>query len=470
MISGHFFTAAFFIFIAYYLLATAYYLILGGVGFFEDRKRARQHREEDYTAFSVSTFTIPVSVIIPAHNEEAWIRDSVQSILNLNYPEFELIVVDDGSTDKTLTILKETLELRFVFNPYVDHFQSGKVLGLFKSKLYPHVTVIHKESGQKKAGAVNAALNIAKYKFVCVMDGDTVLEPDIVLKVMAHIQKDPERLIGVGSYFGLANEFGIKDGRVIKKNFLRPPTVAYQDLEYVRSFIGARIAWSRWNTMPIVAGGFGLWRRDVFVELGGYDPQYSSEDVEFTFRAHDYVAKNSKLGYQILMLPYCAGWTEGPGDVSSLMKQRNRWHRVTAEAVWDYKYMMCNPRYGRFAFVTFPYFVLYEVLGVFFELGSILMTLVGYAFGFIDQRLFFGIFLFMVLCQALASLIPLFAFQRDQKIFNTKEISYFVCLGWIEFFWYRWIISFAKLLGTYDYLCGVRTYDRVRRFKVNHSG
>ncbi len=461
-----FFSGAFVIFVAYYLFLSVYYLVLNMVGFFEYWNRRKEHEEENYAALSVSSFTVPVSIIIPVHNEELWILDCLKSVLNLNYPEFEIIIVDDGSVDKTIPILKDFLKLKFIHNPYTDHFSSGKILGLYRSEKHPKITVLSKESGGKKAGAVNAGLNIAKYKFVCVMDSDTVLENNALLKVMAHVQKDPERIIGIGSYFGLVNGFKIKDGQILERSFSWKPVVAYQTLEYIRTFIGNRIAWSRFNAMPNIAGGFGVWRRDVLLDLGGYNTEFSSEDVEFTFRAHGYIAKHKKKHYRIMMLPYYVGWTEGPNDVKSLIQQRDRWQRVMIETVWHYKYMLFNPKYGSFGFVTFPYFLFYEVLGVFFELASVVITVWGYLAGLLNTELFFGFFILMILYQAFISLIPLFTFNRAQEIFKSKDAAYLVFLSLVEFFWYRWIIAWSKFAGTFNFFRGDRTYNMVPRTRA----
>ena len=464
------FVAAFFIFLGYYVVLAVYYLILGLVGFAVGHQRGEEDAEEDYRLLAASSFTLPVSIILPAHNEEAWIADSLQSLLNLNYPEFEIVVVDDCSTDRTLEILKERLELVAVHNPYTDHFQSGRIRGLFKSARHPHVTVLSKENGQKKAGAVNAGLNLARYKYVCVVDADTVLEPDALMRVMAQVEKDPEKIIGVGSYFGLVNGFEVENGNVVGKNFLRTPLVAYQDLEYLRSFIGNRLSWSRWNAMPNIAGGFGVWRRDVLLEMGGYNAEVSCEDIELTFRAHEYIAQHREAGYRIVMLPYVVGWTEGPHTIRNLIGQRNRWHRATMETTWKFRHMLCNPRYGNFGFLTVPYFFLYEVLGIFFELGSIAVTILGFLSGVFDLKLLVGFLVFMNLFQAFTSLLPLVAFHREQKIYRPAEFGYLVLLSLVEFAVYRWIIVVARVTGTLDFFRGVRTYDAVPRAKQRSTG
>lgn len=455
----------FLIFLAYFLLLIFYYFILGIIALFEERRRAWEDSTEDYTSLSASSFTMPVSVIIPAHNEEDWIADCLQSVLNLKYPEFEVIVVDDGSTDKTLAILDSKLKLQPIDKVYVERFKSGEIREIFKSMADARVTVINKVGGYKKAGAVNAGLNLAKYKYVCVMDADTVLEPDSLLRVMAHVQKDPDHIIGIGGYFGLANGFKIKDGRILERNFCQSPLITYQSLEYLRSFIINRTAWSKFNAMPNVAGGFGVWRRDILLELGGYAVDFSSEDIEFTFRAHDYIIENKKEGDKIIMLPYYVGWTEGPATIKSYILQRDRWQRVINETIWKYRHMILSPKHKIFAFLTLPYYLFYEVLGVFFEIASVALVIWGFLAGVLTVKTFLAYFTLMILLQALVSLLAIFAFNRDQKLFRLRDITYFIILSFMEFFWYKWLMSFAKCSGTLNYFRGVRIYDKYERVK-----
>lgn len=456
---------AFYILFGYFLVLVAYYTFLIIIGLAEERRRWRQNTIDDYSLLYLSSLTLPVSIIIPARNEEDWIRDSVLSAINLNYPKFEIIVVDDGSTDGTLDLLNKTLDLRTVETHYVKHFKDGKVQNILKSNKYPNVTVISKTTGLKKAGAVNAGLNIAKYKYICAIDADTLLEPDALLKIMAQIEKDPENIIGMGSYFGLINGFKIKDGRIIDHSFSYRPILAYQNLEYIRSFFGNRIAWSKFNATPNVAGGFGVWRRDILYEIGGYSADFTCEDIEITFRIHDYMTKKKDKKYKILTMPYYAGWTEGPGNIKSLISQRDRWQRVTNETVWAYKHMLFNPKYRWLGLFTMPYFLIYEVFGVFVELISLLFVGVGWALGVFSVNIFLAYFALMLLSQALISAMSLFAFTRDQKVFRLKYIAYLLFLSIIEMFWYRWIISFAKLLGTIRSLLNQRAYDQYVREK-----
>jgi len=451
--------------LGYFVILTIYYIFLAVVGSIEEMKKAMEGESEDYSLFYFSSLKLPVSIILPAHNEEDWITDSLQSLLNINYPEFEIIVVNDGSTDGTFDILNNILKLKPVDVVYIKHYKDGRLRGVLKSENYPNVTVIDKDAGNKKAGAVNAGLNMAKHEYICVLDADTILERDALLKVMAQVEKEPDKVIGVGSYFGLVNGFKIKNGAIMDRSCSYNPIVAYQNIEYIRSFIGNRLAWSRYNAMPNVAGGFGVWRKDVLYELGGFSGEFTCEDIELTFRAHDYVVKNKNKGYKIVMLPFYVGWTEGPDNIPALIMQRNRWQRVVNETVWRYKYMTCNPKYGFFGFMAMPYFVLYEVLGVFIEIVSIAFVAAGWALGVLNINIFMAYLLFMLLSQSFVSLLSLLAFVEGQRLFKIRYIVYLIMLTLTEFFFYRWIISLSKIIGTISSLRGIRSFDQYDRAK-----
>lgn len=453
----------FILFFAYFFVWMLYNLALLIVGILESSTRAKEDKYEDYTTLAGSPFTIPLSIILPAHNEKIWIMDSLKSILNQDYPEFEVIIVNDGSSDETLSILNDFLKLKSVDRSYTDRFQSGKIHEVFKSENYPNITVLSKSGGFKKAGAVNAGLNFVRYKYVCVIDADTVLEPDAFLKVMSHVQKDPERIIGIGSYFGMVNGFVINDGKIVKRSFSYNPLVAYQNLEYIRTFIGNRIAWSKYNSMPCVSGGFGIWRKDILMELGGYSTSFSSEDIELTFRAHDYIIKNKKKGYRIMMLPYYVGWTEGPSNIQSLILQRTRWQRVINETIFAYRHMMLNFKYKTLAFLTLPYFLLYEVFGIFLETLGIGIVTISWLAGALDFKVFSAFMVMSFFSQTLISLLSLLVFIRHQRALKLPYIAYLVLLSLLEFFLYRWILWIARLLGTYQFFKGVRAYEQYNR-------
>ena len=448
----------FIVFFVYFLILTVYYTVLCVLAFIQNRKFIRQWSNQDLAITINSDFVIPVSIIVPAHNEEKGIADCVNSLLNLNYPEYEIIVVDNDSTDGTIEVLKQNFGLQPVEEAYQTMPRSGQILKIYKSQKYPNITVIS-QSGLRKAGALNAGLGFARHRYLCLIDADTIFEPDSLSAVMSYVQRDPEKVIGVGSYFGLVNGFKVKSGRIIERSFSYNLVVAFQNLEYIRAFIGNRLSWSRFNANPIISGGFGLWRKDILIELGGYDPDFSCEDIEFTFRVQDYIARNNK-DFRILSLPFHVGWTEGPENLRSLIVQRKRWQRVTHETIWQYRQMLFNPKYKWFGMVTFPYFVFYEVFGVFFEISSIVIVAWAWFSGLLGLKTFLVYLVLMILVQALLSISVLMVFFKENLFFPLPYAAYLVFLSFWEFIAYRWAISIAKVMGTIEYFRAVRTFEQ----------
>jgi len=299
-----------------------------------------------------SPLTPPVSVLLPAYNEEAGIIDSVRSLLQLRFPEREVIVVDDGSTDGTLPALIAAFDLVAVRKVLRDELTTAPVRATFVSRRYRDLWVISKENGGK-ADALNAGINAARYPYVCAVDADAVLEPDALLRVAAPIVQDPERVVASGGIIRIANGCVIDDGRVMDVRLPRSRLATLQVVEYFRAFLVGRVAWSKMNALLIISGAFGLFKRSLVVAAGGYATATVGEDVELVVRFHR-TLRDRRRRYRIVFVPDPVCWTEAPEDLKTLATQRRRWQRGLVETLVTHRAAIGNPRAGAFGLVALP--------------------------------------------------------------------------------------------------------------------
>ena len=245
----------------------------------ENRMRIRETRAESTRTVAGSRFTIPVSVIVPMRNEEVLAAGVVEALLGLEYPEYEVIVVNDGSTDRTLDILREAYALE-PFERFTRRvFETEVVHAIYRSATHPGLTVIDKASRGSKADALNCGLNYAKYRYVCCVDGDTMYARDALLRSMRLVQSDPAMIIGVTSQIVVAahpERSYAESGGLVQASLIQN----FQHIEYLRAFLNDRLAWSRLGFMLCASGAFAVYRRDVIDEVGGFSRDFTCEDIE----------------------------------------------------------------------------------------------------------------------------------------------------------------------------------------------
>ncbi len=286
----------------------------------------------------------PVSVIVPAYNEAQGIIDSVRSLLSLRYPVFEVIVVNDGSTDATLDRLVEAFDLapsKFVFRKSLP---TQPLRGIYRSALHPKLIVVDKING-KKADALNAGLNISRYPLFCAVDADSVLEKDALLKVVRPFLEDPERTIGAGGIIRLSNGCEVRNGQVVRVGIPRNWIARFQILEYLRAFLGGRMGMAMMRSTLIVSGAFGIFRKDIAMACSGYRTTSITEDMDLVIRMQKLMHERKKP-YRIQFVPDPICWTEAPENLRVLARQRSRWHRGLVETLVNHRGMLFNPRYG----------------------------------------------------------------------------------------------------------------------------
>jgi cellulose synthase/poly-beta-1,6-N-acetylglucosamine synthase-like glycosyltransferase len=447
---------------AYLLLITVVSVVFLVVGAVENAVRRNEEESTDYETLAASRFTIPVSVIVAAYNEGPVIESSVASFLRFEYPEFEVVVVNDGSSDDTMERLREGFDLR-PYELFVRHvFPTRPVRGIYRSARHRNLVVVDKENGGK-ADAWNAALNVARYRYVCGVDADTVFDPEALLQVMRFPMTDPARVIGVTSQIQTAAEpekvlTEPRGRRRVDRSLLG----VFQHLDFVRAFINNRLAWSRLGFMLCSPGGFQIWRRDVLEEVGGYSTSFTCEDIELTFRIHEKF-RRERRDYVVHSLPDTVGVTEGPTAVRKLVSQRERWQRVIDETVIHYRRMWFDKSYGSVGMVGAPFYLLTEVLSPAIEVVGLAAVGAAVALGVFDVELFLVVLAAMTFTNAALTAGAVFLDDLQSRLYRRRDLARILFLAPFDILFYRPIITWAKLKGSWGFLRGDKSWNKFER-------
>jgi cellulose synthase/poly-beta-1,6-N-acetylglucosamine synthase-like glycosyltransferase len=341
----------------------------------------------------------PIAVLVPAYNEAAGIADSVRSLLALDYPQIEVVVINDGSADETLHRLTEVFDLHPVQRPTPPFLAHGEVRGVYAPRSQLRLLVIDKENGGK-ADSLNAGINFTTCPLVCSVDADSILEQDALAKTAMPFIENPETTVATGGLVRVANGCRIERGRVTDTNLPRSRFAMFQVIEYMRAFFGTRTGWTALNGLLIVSGAFGLFQRHAVVAVGGYRTDTVGEDMELVVRLHR-SCRDARRRYRIVYVADPVCWTEAPESARILRRQRRRWQRGSLEVLMFHRRMMFNPRYRAVGLLALPSLLLFEVLGPVLELSGYVVIAVGLLLGVIAP-LSFLLFLALAVLYGLA--------------------------------------------------------------------
>ena len=406
--------------------------------------------------------TPPIAFVVPAYNEERSIVDSVQSLLAMNYPRVELVVVNDGSTDGTLKTLVEAFGLIAIARDFDDALPHQPIRGIFRASREPRLIVVDKKNGGK-ADALNCAINLARSPLVCAIDADSLLEPESILRAVKPFVDDPERTIGVGATVRVANGCLISHGRVLEVGLARSFLARLQTIEYLRAFLMARLAWSEIGLLTIVSGAFGVFRRQAVIEVGGYSTETVGEDFELVVKMHRYMREHGR-DYRIEFIPEPVCWTEVPETLSSLGRQRARWHRGAMETFFTHRKMLGRRRYGRIGLVGYTNMLFSDVISPVAEvLGYVLVPLL-WALGLLSVEFFIA---FLALSFSLGLAVSAGAFMLQQmelhRLTRARDMIILFATAILENFGYRQLNNLWRLRGLWEYLRGDRHWGQMER-------
>jgi cellulose synthase/poly-beta-1,6-N-acetylglucosamine synthase-like glycosyltransferase len=446
----------------FFFAINSYYLVLTVAGFCRTLRVFNEVRRPDQRRLLRSPLTPPVSVLAPAFNEEANVVENVRSLLMLDYPLFEVILVNDGSTDSTLGRLIDAFDLRRSARSFEHSLRCKPIRRIYESASYPNLVVVDKANGGK-ADALNAGLNLSLYPIFCAIDADSILEPDALLRLVRPFVDAPGVTIAAGGVVRVANGCDIHGGRVHAVRLPRRPLPLIQIVEYLRAFLFGRMGWSTGNSLLVISGAFGLFEKKAAVLAGGYATDSVGEDMELVVRMHRY-RRERRQPYRIGFVPDPICWTEAPESFRVLRRQRTRWQRGLMDTLLRHRSMIGRPRYGTVGMVSLPGFLIFEMMSPLVELSGYLLLPLLWGGGLLSPSLagtFFVLaILYMVLVSALAILLEDLAFRRYPSV---RDLGSLLLAAVLENFGFRQLTVWWRVRAFVEYLRGDLSWGAMER-------
>lgn len=431
------------------------YAMLAILSFMNIRLFLRKESYTDYKVIVGSPLAPGISVIAPAFNEGLTIISNIRSLLTFDYPNYEVIIINDGSTDDTLEKVVNEFSLVKVEFAYDIKLSAKPVRGVYKStdEAYAKLVIVDKENGKSKADATNVGINVSAFPYFLCTDVDCILhEQTLQMLIRPMMEEEHKRVIATGATLRMANSCEVDEGVLIKIKAPRPLLARFQELEYIRSFVLGKMGWSYINAVPNVSGGLGMFDKEIAVKAGGYDPASFGEDMELRMRMSRYVYDN-KIDAAVRYIPNTLCWTEGPTSVKIFMRQRTRWARGLLQLMMAHKKMLFNPAYGRVGMVVFPYNFFFELLAPVIEFLGIIYYLFLIYFGLVNWPYAIILLIFVYTYSVMISSFSVLWDQLTFQYYKTwKDVVRIVLMVFIEMLIYHPLIVIFSLRGYYFHL------------------
>lgn len=425
------------------------------------KRYIRTQKHVDYQRFTESENMVPISLLVPAYNEAATIIDSVNNLLALDFPEYEVIVINDGSRDNTLQLLIEEYALIPLQQPYKRTLKTQPIKTIYRSSKNIRLVVIDKENGGK-ADALNAGINLSFYPIFVSIDADSLLEKDSLAKIIYTFLIDPD-CIAVGGIVRVVSGCEVVDGDLKKIDISENPLVALQTTEYLRAFLTGRMGFDYFHMLLIISGAFGAFNKKVVIDAGGYACGCIGEDMELVVRLHKLLRKK-KQKYTVRFLPDPVCWTLPPDSVNDLKKQRKRWQMGLIGSLLRHKDMLLNPAYGRIGMVCLPYYWLFEMIGPLVETFGYIFVPISWLIGVVSWKFMLSFFCVAVLYGTVLSVGALLLEEKTFKKYpDLKQLAHLFFYAVIDNFGYRQLNTIYRVLATFGYYKNKEKWGDMKR-------
>jgi len=449
-------------FIFYFIVLDICYLWFISVGMLNLRKYNHYTKVVDFRALLKTSLTKPISILVPAYNEEANILETVRSLLILHYPQFEVIVINDGSEDGTLQKLIDEYDLKARARVYQRQISTKQIYAIYESAQYPNLVVVDKEHAGK-SDSLNVGINVSKYPYFCTLDADTILESDALLKMIRPFIEHPDSMVAVGGIVRVANNCIVEYGRVKEINLPTGWWALTQVVEYLQAFLASRIAFSELSMVLLISGAFALFHKGAVIEAKGYRTDTIGEDMELVVRMNR-ILRKKRRAYKMAFIPEPACWTEVPTDAASLGRQRRRWQKGLVDSLRFNAEMLFNPRYGRLGMFAMPYYLLFELAGPIVELFGYTLMIIFLLAGVLS---WYWALMFFLVSVAFGFLFSVCTIILEELSFHRyprrRDLLGLLWGGFLYNFGFRQLNAIWRTIATLEYLGGLRFWGKVRR-------
>ena len=413
-------------------------------------------------------YYVPVSILVPAHNEGVTIQATIRSLLTLDYKLYEIIVVDDGSSDNTVQILRDAFRLQPIDRPIQRRVACRPAQAVYESRAWKvPITLITKENGGK-ADALNMGINVAAYPYFVCIDADSVLQCDSLEKIVRPLLENAQ-VVAVGGAVRPCNGAEIETGRIIRYSMPQKLLACMQVLEYDRSFLASRILFDKFNGNIIISGAFGLFQKELVIQTGGYDPSTMGEDMELVVKLHVFCREHG-LPYLIRYAADAICWTQVPEHLRDLCRQRRRWHIGLFQTMMKHRRILANLKYGAVSFVSYFYFLIYELFSPYIEVFGLLATVLAVAVDLINVPFMVAFFAVYVVYTAILSLTAFFA--RIHTVDLTLALSdVFKAVGLcaVEVSCLRFVMAWVRITALVGYRRKKAHWGTIQRKEIQYK-
>ena len=451
--------------VLYFVFGNGTYTLLMMMSFVQVWLHNRKLQYAGLNEVRESAVTPPISLIVPAYNEEKIIVDTVHSLMQLDYPGKEILVVDDGSTDNTLLVLIQAFGLQRMDFIYRSRIPTKPLLAFYFNPKIPELTVLSKVNGGKP-DALNAGINMARSPYFCTVDSDCIIERDALLRLIQPVLRSKVNVVACGGIVRILNGCKVEEGRVTRVELPDNPLIRFQIVEYLRGFLFGRTGWDLIRGTFIVSGAFCIFHRETVSDMGGFSNDTVTEDIDLIACLHRFL-RAKKWVYRMAFISDPVCWTEAPSDLPNLGRQRRRWQLGLGQTLAKHHEIMFNPRYGVVGMITFPFYVFMEFLGALVEFGGYLIIPLGFLLGVTPLALFtLFIFLGVVYGSFLSAgsvLLEEITYRRYPSLRNLLQLLGYACL---ENIGYRQLVLFYRVQAVILFLLGSKRWEAVKHYGI----